>query len=192
MMRFKRLWWTIRLCMIGDSMKRADYVRTRDIYGFVGKNVSIMPRIVPLYSKLIKLNDNVRIASNVTFLTHDGINYMLNNCSRTQKKFKERIGCIEIGKNTFRGSGSTILYDVKIGENVIVGANSFVNHDLPSNGIYAGVPARKIGDYTYYVNKRIQEEEKGLIATTEHNQSLTVDEIITAWKLFYDKRNSEK
>ena len=178
MMRFKRLWWTIRLCMIGDSMKRADYVRTRDIYGFVGKNVSIMPRIVPLYSKLIKLNDNVRIASNVTFLTHDGINYMLNNCSRTQKKFK--------------GSGSTILYDVKIGENVIVGANSFVNHDLPSNGIYAGVPARKIGDYTYYVNKRIQEEEKGLIATTEHNQSLTVDEIITAWKLFYDKRNSEK
>ena len=50
MMRFKRLWWTIRLCMIGDSMKRADYVRTRDIYGFVGKNVSIMPRIVPLYS----------------------------------------------------------------------------------------------------------------------------------------------
>ena len=35
-------------------------------------------------------------------------------------------------------------------------------------------------------------EEKGLIATTEHNQSLTVDEIITAWKLFYDKRNSEK
>lgn len=151
-----------------------------------------MPRIVPLYSKLIKLNDNVRIASNVTFLTHDGINYMLNNCSRTQKKFKERIGCIEIGKNTFIGSGSTILYDVKIGENVIVGANSFVNHDLPSNGIYAGVPARKIGDYTDYVNKRIQEEEKGLIATTEHNQSLTVDEIITAWKLFYDKRNSEK
>lgn len=34
MMRFKRLWWTIRLCMIGDSMKRADYVRTRDILWF--------------------------------------------------------------------------------------------------------------------------------------------------------------
>lgn len=28
----KRLWWTIRLCMIGDSMKRADLFRTRARY----------------------------------------------------------------------------------------------------------------------------------------------------------------
>lgn len=99
--------------MIGDSMKRADYARASGIYGFVGKQVSIMPRIVPLYSELIKINDNVIIASNVTFLTHDAINYMLNNCAGVQKKFKERIGCIEIGKNSFIGGGSTILYDVK-------------------------------------------------------------------------------
>jgi len=31
-MIFKRLWWTIRLCMIGDSMKRADYARASGIY----------------------------------------------------------------------------------------------------------------------------------------------------------------
>ena len=188
----KRLWWTIRLCMIGDSMKRADFARAQGIYAFVGKQVSIMPRIVPLYSELIKINDNVIKASNVTFLTHDAINYMLNNCSGAQKKFKERIGCIEIGKNSFIGGGSTILYDVKIGENVIVGANSFVNHDLPSNGVYAGVPARKIGDYTDYVNKRMQEEEKGLITTTWHHQHLTAEDIKAAWKHFDEKRNSEK
>lgn len=187
-MIFKRLWWTIRLCMIGDSMKRADYARASGIYGFVGKQVSIMPRIVPLYSELIKINDNVIIASNVTFLTHDAINYMLNNCAGVQKKFKERIGCIEIGKNSFIGGGSTILYDVKIGENVIVGADSFVNHDLPSNGVYAGCPARKIGDY---VNKRMKEEEKGLITTTEHHQHLTAADIKAAWKHFYEKRNSD-
>lgn len=52
----KRLWWTIRLCMIGDSMKRADFARAQGIYAFVGKQVSIMPRIVPLYSELIKIN----------------------------------------------------------------------------------------------------------------------------------------
>ena len=190
-MIFKRLWWTIRLCMIGDSMKRADYARASGIYGFVGKQVSIMPRIVPLYSELIKINDNVIIASNVTFLTHDAINYMLNNCAGVQKKFKERIGCIEIGKNSFIGGGSTILYDVKIGENVIVGADSFVNHDLPSNGVYAGCPARKIGDYADYVNKRMKEEEKGLITTTEHQQHLTAADIKAAWKHFYEKRNSD-
>lgn len=177
--------------MIGDSMKRADYARASGIYGFVGKQVSIMPRIVPLYSELIKINDNVIIASNVTFLTHDAINYMLNNCAGVQKKFKERIGCIEIGKNSFIGGGSTILYDVKIGENVIVGADSFVNHDLPSNGVYAGCPARKIGDYADYVNKRMKEEEKGLITTTEHHQHLTAADIKAAWKHFIEKRNSD-
>lgn len=140
---------------------------------------------------MIKINDNVIIASNVTFLTHDAINYMLNNCAGVQKKFKERIGCIEIGKNSFIGGGSTILYDVKIGENVIVGADSFVNHDLPSNGVYAGCPARKIGDYADYVNKRMKEEEKGLITTTEHHQHLTAADIKAAWKHFYEKRNSD-
>ena len=90
-MIFKRLWWTIRLCMIGDSMKRADYARASGIYGFVGKQVSIMPRIVPLYSELIKINDNVIIASNVTFLTHDAIIICLITVLEYRKSLKKEL-----------------------------------------------------------------------------------------------------
>ena len=34
-----------------------------------------------------------------------------------------------------------ILNGVHIGDNVVIGANSFATKDLPSNGIYAGSPA---------------------------------------------------
>ncbi len=33
---------------------------------------------------------------------------------------------------------------VKIGDNAIIGANSFVNKDVPANTVYAGTPAKYI------------------------------------------------
>ena len=35
---------------------------------------------------------------------------------------------------------------VKIGDNVIVEAGAVVAQDLPANGVFAGIPARKIAD----------------------------------------------
>ena len=40
------------------------------------------------------------------------------------------------------GSGATILSNVAIGENAIVGAGSVVTRDVPDNVIVAGNPAR--------------------------------------------------
>jgi len=40
------------------------------------------------------------------------------------------------------GSGSTILSNLVIGENAIVGAGSVVTHDVPPNTIVAGNPAK--------------------------------------------------
>jgi acetyltransferase-like isoleucine patch superfamily enzyme len=40
------------------------------------------------------------------------------------------------------GSGSTILANITIGENAIVGAGSVVTKDVPANAIVAGNPAK--------------------------------------------------
>ena len=40
------------------------------------------------------------------------------------------------------GSGATILSNIKIGENALVGAGSVVTKDVPPNAIVAGNPAR--------------------------------------------------
>ena len=37
-----------------------------------------------------------------------------------------------------------ILYDVSIGNNVIIGAGSIVTHDIPSNSMAAGAPVKVV------------------------------------------------
>ena len=154
-----RLRQTLRLYTILTSTGRTRYLKEKKIFGAIGDNCNIMSRTVPLYAKLIKLGNNVRIASNVTFVTHDVTHVMLNaNQTLKGERFKERIGCIEIKDNVFVGSGSTILYGVRIGSNVIVGAGSLVNRDVPSNSVIGGVPARVISSFEDYLEKRRTEE----------------------------------
>jgi len=47
-----------------------------------------------------------------------------------------------VKKGASIGSGTTVLSNVTIGENAIVGAGSVVTRDVPANAIVAGNPAR--------------------------------------------------
>jgi acetyltransferase-like isoleucine patch superfamily enzyme len=47
-----------------------------------------------------------------------------------------------VEKGASIGSGSTILSNVRIGVNAIIGAGSVVTHDVPPNSIVAGNPAK--------------------------------------------------
>ena len=51
-------------------------------------------------------------------------------------------GEVVIGNNVWIGDKATILPGVKIGDNVIIGANSVVTHDVPSNCVAVGMPAK--------------------------------------------------
>lgn len=78
-MTFKRLWQTFRLYTIRGSAARVEYIKKQHVYGAIGENCTIEKRKVPLYANLIKLGNNVHIASNVSFLTHDITYQVLNN-----------------------------------------------------------------------------------------------------------------
>lgn len=49
-----------------------------------------------------------------------------------------------IGNNVKIYANCTIVGGVHIGDNSIVGANSFVNKDVPANTVVGGVPAKII------------------------------------------------
>lgn len=54
-----------------------------------------------------------------------------------------------IGNNVWIMAGAKVIGPITIGSNVIIGANSFVNKDVPDNSVVAGNPAtiiRKIND----------------------------------------------
>lgn len=79
MMDFKRIWYSFRLLTLPSGVKRTAYLKKKNVFGAIGDKVMIQSRKVPLYPELIFFGNNVRVASNVTFVTHDVVHNMLNN-----------------------------------------------------------------------------------------------------------------
>jgi acetyltransferase-like isoleucine patch superfamily enzyme len=51
---------------------------------------------------------------------------------------------IVIGNNVWVEAKATILQGVTVGDNAVIGANAVVTHDVPSNTVVAGIPARVV------------------------------------------------
>lgn len=152
MTAFQRIFYSFILSLIPNPKSRTEFMRKHHLFGSLGTNCNIQRKKLPLYSNLVHIHNNVRLASEVIFVTHDGIHKMLNEAFSTMD-FVERVGCIEIMDNVFIGSGTRILYNTRIGSNVIIGSDSLVNKDIPDNSVYAGVPVRYICSFEEYVQK---------------------------------------
>lgn len=140
-----------------------------------------MFRKIPLYPEMISVGNNVHLAVNCSLLTHDVVHSMLNY--KSEKQWSEYIGSIVIGDNVFVGGNTTILYDVTIPSNTIIGACSLVNRSLPSGGVYAGVPARYICSIEDFLKKR----EDYNIKIVKKNECLSPETRELIWKR-YDER----
>ncbi len=65
-------------------------------------------------------------------------------------------GKIVIGDKAWIGKNSVILYDLEIGENTIIGANSFVNKSVPPYTVVCGCPAKPIKKFDFDKRQWIQ------------------------------------
>lgn len=75
--------------------------------------------------------------------SHGGLSIEEASIPPIKRQLKSK-GEIVIGNNVWIGDKATILAGVHIGDNVIIGANSVVTHDVPSNCIAAGMPAKVV------------------------------------------------
>ena len=78
-MDLKRAWTQVRMFTLSSGVKRTSYLKKKGLFGSIGEKRMIQSRKIPLYPELIIIGNNVRIASNVTFVTHDVSHNMLNN-----------------------------------------------------------------------------------------------------------------
>lgn len=187
--KLAKIWHQFRMFTIPSRMKRVRYLEKKGYFRSVGNRVMINSFRIPLYSNLISIGDNVWIASDVTFITHDVIHYMLNGLERG-RKYTEKIGCINIGDNVFIGNGTRIMHGVDIGSNCVVAAGSIVTKDLESGGIYAGVPAKRIGNFDNLLAKRDREEEEiqGSLMNDHKSGFVSKKEEDFLWEQFKKKR----
>lgn len=72
---------------------------------------------------------------------HGGLSMEEADTPPARRHLKSK-GEIRIGRNVWIGDKVTILGGVTIGDNVIIGAGSIVTHDIPSNSMAAGMPAK--------------------------------------------------
>ena len=122
-----------------------------------GENCKWGSRAIPAEPYLVKIHNNVRVAANVTFCTHDIIDGLFQNCPQyasDKDKYRFTMGTIEVFDNVMIGANSTIMYNIKIGPNAIIGAGSIVTKDVPEGAIVAGNPARVIGSFDELAKRR--------------------------------------
>lgn len=146
------LWKKLRFMILRDGEARARFLRKGNYLASIGENVLFYSRIFPADSELLKIGNNVAIATNVRFLGHDRIDVVLSGMFH--KKYTRVYDCIEVGNNVFIGSDVTVCPGVKIGDNTIIGAGAVVTRDLPPGNVWGGVPARQIGLFEDVVNRR--------------------------------------
>lgn len=106
---------------------------------------------------------------------------------------------VEIGSNNFFGFDSTIIGPVSIGNNNIIGAKSLINTDIGDNEIWAGIPAKKIGDINNLYERKKKKIETDMIYFIEnfsnsHKRVPGIDEFgyLSIYFLERTKENYEK
>lgn len=122
--RLRYLYWFLRY-------KRISYNLKIDIKP---NNLGPGVRIMHLGS-LIRIKRNCIIGKNCTILPGTVIG---------NKHLNGDDSWVYIGDNCYIGLGVKIFGQVKIGNNVTIGANAVVTHDIPDNAIVGGIPAKII------------------------------------------------
>lgn len=114
----------------------------------IGRNVHIAVYTSLIGAGRITIGDFANISSRVAIYSSndDYSGAFMTNPTVPAEFTNVTHAPVVIGRHVIIGSGSVVLPGVTIGEGAAVGALSLVNQDIEPFAIYAGVPARKIGE----------------------------------------------
>ena len=125
-------------CTIGDNTKIGAFVEIQK-NAVIGKNCKISSHT--FVCEGVAIEDNVFIGHGVMFI-NDSYPRATSTSGQLQTEAGWKVERTFVKKGVSIGSGATILANVTIGENSLVGAGSVVTKDVPPNAIVAGNPAR--------------------------------------------------
>jgi acetyltransferase-like isoleucine patch superfamily enzyme len=124
-------------CEIGDDTKIGAFVEIQK-NASVGRQCKISSHT--FICEGVTIEDNVFIGHGVMFINDIYPRATANGQLQTEADWKVERTLIKNGASI--GTGATILANITIGENAIVGAGSVVTKNVPANCIVAGNPAK--------------------------------------------------
>jgi acetyltransferase-like isoleucine patch superfamily enzyme len=125
-------------CQIGDNTKIGAFVEVQK-NARIGCNCKISSHT--FICEGVSIEDDVFIGHGVTFI-NDIYPRATAPGGRLQTEADWKVVPTLIKRGASIGSGATILANLTIGENAMVGAGSVVTCNVPANTIVAGNPAR--------------------------------------------------
>jgi acetyltransferase-like isoleucine patch superfamily enzyme len=132
-------------CEVGDNTKIGAFVEIQK-NAKIGRNCKVSSHT--FICEGVTIEDNVFVGHGVTF-TNDCYPRATTPEGDLQTEKDWRVEPTLVKNGASIGSGSTILPNLVIGENALIGAGSVVTRDVPANVIIAGNPARILRSITF-------------------------------------------
>jgi acetyltransferase-like isoleucine patch superfamily enzyme len=127
-------------CEVGDETKIGAFVEIQK-NAKVGRRCKISSHT--FICEGVTIEDEVFVGHNVTFV-NDSYPRATSRTGglQTEQDWKVEVTLVKRGASI--GSGATVLSNVVIGENALIGAGSVVTRDVPANAIMVGNPGKVV------------------------------------------------
>ena len=125
-------------CEVGDETKIGAFVEIQK-NAKVGRRCKISSHT--FVCEGVTIEDEVFIGHNVTFV-NDSFPRATSRTGALQTEQDWKVEVTLVKKGASIGSGATILANVVIGENALIGAGCVVTRDVPANAIMVGNPGK--------------------------------------------------
>lgn len=148
---------------IGDATRIDDFVVvSAGREGIrIGRNVHVACFCSIIGAAAIRIEDFANLSSRVALYssTDDFSGFAMTNPTVPARYTNVTSAPVTVGRHVVIGSGSVVLPGVNLARGVAVGALSLVKEDCAEFRIYAGVPARVVGERS----RRLLELERELL-----------------------------
>ena len=157
----KKVSYLIKQIFLGESFKYIFWMRTARYFS---QNILFKYTLYPIARVLLN-HYKYKFGIDISYKTNIGSGLYIGHFSGIIVSFQSKIGnnCnisqgVTIGQvnrgknkgypilgdNVYIGAGAKIIGNIKIGNNVAIGANCVVTKDIPDSGVVVGIPGKVI------------------------------------------------